>query len=153
MTRALKEAIIRAAAESQHAKDNGGGLNGYFTCLANESPELFVPLLAKLLVLQEKERANAAKAPGKPVKPAAYRTAAKVRAAPIRNVDMKGTPSSNVIDGHSKGKTLTIQTMTLLEQWAGDDLEEIVKHCWQSRSSLNIEQIRLLRRYGPSIGL
>ena len=76
MTRALKDAIVLAAAKSQHAKDNGGGLGGYLTYLANEWPELFARLLAKLIPLQEKERAQTAKEPGKPVKPAAYRTAA-----------------------------------------------------------------------------
>jgi hypothetical protein len=109
MTRALKDAIVRAAAESRHAKDNGGGLVGYLTYLANEWPDIFARLLAKLLPLQEKERAQTAKQPGKPVKPAAYRTAAKVRAAPIargvpvRKVDRTmGTQSSNVIDGPFK---------------------------------------------------
>jgi hypothetical protein len=31
MTAVLKEAILLATEESQHAKDNGGGLIGYFT--------------------------------------------------------------------------------------------------------------------------
>jgi hypothetical protein len=93
--------MSRAFKESQHAKDNGGGLKGYLLHLANERPEIFARLLAKLLVLQEKERAQTAKALGKPVKYAAYRTAAEVRAAPIargtpvRKVDKKGTPSSS----------------------------------------------------------
>jgi hypothetical protein len=106
MTRALKDAIVRGAAESKHAKDNGGGLVGYAIYLANERPDLFVRLLAKLLPLQEKERAQAAK---ESMKPAAYRTAAKVHAAPIargvavRKVDRTiGTQSSNVIDGPFK---------------------------------------------------
>ncbi len=108
MTRALKEAIIRAAAESQHAKDNGGGLKGYCTYLANEWHDLFVKLLAKLLVLQEKERAQAARESDQRVTHAAYRTAAaEYRAALIAQgiavhpID-EGTPSSNVIDGPFK---------------------------------------------------
>ena len=36
MTRVLKDAIVLAAAESQHAKDNGGGLVGYLTYLKSE---------------------------------------------------------------------------------------------------------------------
>jgi hypothetical protein len=109
MTRVLKDAILRAAAESRHAKDNGGGLVGYFIYLANERPDLFVRLLAKLLPLQEKERAQTANQPGKPVKPGAYRrtAAAEFRAARIaqgirvHQVD-EGTQSSNVIDGPFK---------------------------------------------------
>jgi hypothetical protein len=108
MTRALKDAIVLAAAESQHAKDNGGGLVGYCVYLANDRPDLFVRLLAKLLVLEEKERARTAKEPGKPMKRAAYRTAAaKFRAGliaqgkPVHQVD-EGTQSSNVIDGPFK---------------------------------------------------
>jgi hypothetical protein len=107
MTRVLKDAILLAAAESKHAKANGGGLVGYAIYLANERPEIFVRLLAKLLPLQEKERAQTAKQPGKPVKPAAYRTAAEVRAAliaqgiPVHQVD-EGTQSSNVIEGPFK---------------------------------------------------
>jgi hypothetical protein len=54
-----------SAAESQHAKDNGGGLVGYFIYLANERPDLFVRLLAKLLPLQRKEWAQTAKEPGR----------------------------------------------------------------------------------------
>jgi hypothetical protein len=34
MTRVLKDAILRAAAESRHAKDNGGGLFGYLVHIA-----------------------------------------------------------------------------------------------------------------------
>jgi hypothetical protein len=49
MTRVLKEAIVRAAGESQHAKDNDGGLVGYFVYIADERPDLFVRLLAKSL--------------------------------------------------------------------------------------------------------
>ena len=71
--------------------------------------QLFVPLLAKLLPLQEKERAQTANQPDRPVKPAAYRrtAAAEFRAAPIaqgipvHQVD-EGTQSSNVIDGPFK---------------------------------------------------
>jgi hypothetical protein len=106
MTRALKDAILRAAAESKHSK--GGGLAGYLTNIADTRPDLFVRLLAKLLPLQEKERAQAAK-PCKPVGSSAYRAAAEVRAAPIargtpvRKVDKAmGTQSSNVIDGPFK---------------------------------------------------
>jgi hypothetical protein len=58
MTRVLKDAILRAAAESKHAK--GGGLAGYLTDIADNHKELFVPLLAKALLLQEKERGQTA---------------------------------------------------------------------------------------------
>ena len=107
MTRVLKDAILLAAAESKHAKDNGGGLVGYLTYVADTRPEIFVRLLAKLIPLQEQERAQTAKGPGKPIKPAAYRTAAEVRAVliaqgiPVHQVD-EGTQSSNVIDGPFK---------------------------------------------------
>jgi hypothetical protein len=60
MTRVLKDALVRAAAESRHAKANGGGLEGYLVHLANNHKELFVPLLAKALLLQEKERGQTA---------------------------------------------------------------------------------------------
>jgi len=53
-TRALKEAIILGAEQSKHSK--GRGLVGYMTYLADEKPELFVPLLAKLLPLQVREK-------------------------------------------------------------------------------------------------
>jgi hypothetical protein len=49
-TRALKEAIILAAEKSKHSK--AGDLEGYLLYLADEKPELFVPLLGKLLPLQ-----------------------------------------------------------------------------------------------------
>jgi hypothetical protein len=49
-TRALKEAIILAAEKSKHSKAHD--LEGYLLYLADEKPELFVPLLAKLLPLQ-----------------------------------------------------------------------------------------------------
>lgn len=57
MTRELKDAIILAAEESQHSKNNGGGLEGYLIYLANDWPHIFVRLLVRLLALQEKERA------------------------------------------------------------------------------------------------
>jgi hypothetical protein len=102
MTREVKEAILLAAAESQHAKDYGGGLAGYCTYLATEWPEIFARrLLARLLPRQKAD---------KTVEPGEYRTAEEARAAPIargvrvRKVD-KGTQSSNVIDGPFKSKT------------------------------------------------
>ena len=49
MTRKLKEAMIVAAGESHHAKKYGGGLVGYLAHLADERPDLFVPLLMRLL--------------------------------------------------------------------------------------------------------
>jgi hypothetical protein len=107
MTRVLKDAILLAAAESQHSK--GGGLAGYLTYIADERPDLFVRLLAKLLPLQEKERAQTAREPDRRVRPAAYRTAEEVHAAPIaRGISVPkvdrtmGTQSSNVIDGPFK---------------------------------------------------
>ena len=56
--RTLKDAILHAAAESKHAK--GGGLAGYLTYIADNNKELFVRLLAKLLLQQEKERGQTA---------------------------------------------------------------------------------------------
>ena len=107
MTRVLKDAILRAAAESKHAK--GGGVAGYLTYIADNNKELFVPLLMRLLPLQEKELAQAAKERDKLVKPVVYKSAAEFRAAliargiPLRNVDIvMGTQSSNVIDGPFK---------------------------------------------------
>ena len=44
MTRKLKEAMIVAAGESHHAKKYGDGLVGYLAHLADERPDLFVPL-------------------------------------------------------------------------------------------------------------
>ena len=49
-TRALKEAIILAAEKSKHSKAHD--LEGYLLYLADEKPELFVPMLGKLLPLQ-----------------------------------------------------------------------------------------------------
>ncbi|SRR5258706_15202720 len=53
-TRALKEAIILAAEKSKHSKAHD--LEGYLLYLADEKPELFVPLLGKLLPLQVKAK-------------------------------------------------------------------------------------------------
>ena len=41
MTRVLKDAILLAAEESQHAKNNGGGLVGYLTYIADTRPDIF----------------------------------------------------------------------------------------------------------------
>jgi hypothetical protein len=49
-TRALKEAIILAAEKSKHSK--AGGLVGYLKYLADEKPEVFAPMLGRLLPLQ-----------------------------------------------------------------------------------------------------
>ena len=109
MTRVLKDAIVLAAEESQHAKDNGGGLVGYLIYIADTRPDIFVRLLAKLLPLQEKERAQAAKERDKLVKRVVYKSVAEARAAliargmPLRTVDMMmDTQSSNVINGPFK---------------------------------------------------
>ena len=53
-TRALKEALIFAAEKSKHSKTHD--LEGYLMYLADEKPELFVPLLGKLLPLQVKAK-------------------------------------------------------------------------------------------------
>jgi hypothetical protein len=53
-TRALKEAIILAAETSEHSKS--GDLVGYLVYLADNRPELFVPLLGRLLPLQVKAK-------------------------------------------------------------------------------------------------
>ena len=50
MTRVLKDAILLAAADSQHAKDNGGGLDGYLTYIANEHPKVMARLLGRLII-------------------------------------------------------------------------------------------------------
>jgi len=55
-TRALKEAIILAAEKSKHSKAHD--LEGYLLYLADDKPELFVPLLAKLLPLQVRAKAE-----------------------------------------------------------------------------------------------
>jgi hypothetical protein len=90
MTRVLKDAILGAAAKSRHAK--GGGLAGYLKYIADNNKELFVPLLAKLLLLQEKERAQTANR---------FRAVPIVQGIPVQQVD-EGTQSSNVIDGPFK---------------------------------------------------
>ena len=107
MTRVLKDAILLAAEESKHS--NGGGLGGYLTYIADERPDLFVKLLAKLLPLQERELAKAAKK----AEPVVYKSVAEVRAAliargmPVRKVDMiMGTQLSNVIDGPFKRQSV-----------------------------------------------
>lgn len=61
MTRALDEAMIMAAAETQQARDNGGGLVGYFKHLAISQPDLMARLLGLVMDEQEKERAEAAR--------------------------------------------------------------------------------------------
>jgi len=97
MTREVKKAILLAAAESQHAKDYGGGVAGYCTYLATEHPEAFAKLQARLIPRKEE--------PDKTLEPAANRTAPEVRTAPIARgkVDMtRATQSSNVIDGPFK---------------------------------------------------
>jgi hypothetical protein len=109
MRRVLKHAILRAAAKSRHAKDNGGGLEGYLVHIADERPDLFVRLLAKLVPMQEKELAKTKKEPDRPVEPVVYKTVAEVRAAliargmPIWRVDqIMDALTSNVIDGPFK---------------------------------------------------
>jgi len=105
MTRALKDAIVLAAAESQHAKDNGGGLVGYLIYIADTRPDVFARLLGRLLVVQEKEKERAKSL----VKPATYgaAAAAEFQAAlvaqgiAVPKVD-EGTQPSNVIDGPFK---------------------------------------------------
>ena len=107
MTRLLKDAILLAAEQSKHSKD--GSLAGYLTYLADNKPELFVRLLAKLLPLQEKELAKTAKEPDRPVEPVVYKTVEEVRAAmiargmPIWRVDqINDALTSNVIAGPFK---------------------------------------------------
>jgi len=58
MTREVKKAILLAAAESQHAKDYGGGVAGYCTYLATEHPEAFAKLLARLDTAERGTRQN-----------------------------------------------------------------------------------------------
>jgi hypothetical protein len=107
MTRVLKDAILLAAEESKHSK--GGGLAGYLTYIADNKVELFVRLLMRLLPLQEKELAQAAKKQDKPRKRVVYRSVAEIRAAliarglPVHKVDMlMDTQSPNVIHGPFK---------------------------------------------------
>ncbi len=75
MTPKLKEALIRAAGESEYAKEYGGGLVGYLAHLADERTDLYVPLLMRLMPRRPP--------PDKTPEPAANRTAAEDRAAPI----------------------------------------------------------------------
>ena len=107
MTAVLKEAILLAAEQSKHSKD--GSLAGYLTYLADNKPKLFVPLLARLLPLQEKELAQAAKKQDKPRERVVYKSVAEMRAAliarglPVDKVDMLlETQSPNVIHGPFK---------------------------------------------------
>jgi hypothetical protein len=103
MTRVLKNAILLAAEESQHAKNNGGGLVGYLIHIADTRPDIFARLLGRVMMLQEKERAKG------PVKPATHGAAAaaefdarlSAKGIGFPKVD-KGTQSSNVIDGPFK---------------------------------------------------
>jgi hypothetical protein len=107
MTVVLKEAILLAAEQSKHSKD--GSLAGYLTHLADNKPELFVPLLARVMLLQEKELDKTAKQRGRPVERVVYRSVEEVRAAliaaglPVHKVDMLlETQSPNVIHGPFK---------------------------------------------------
>jgi hypothetical protein len=50
-TRVLKHALLLAAEESKHSD---GSLKGYCLHLANERPELFVSMLARLIPVQAK---------------------------------------------------------------------------------------------------
>ena len=104
MTRVLKDAVLLAAAESKHAK--GGGLAGYLTDIADNNKELFVPLLAKVLPLQEKETKNERDRPRERV---VYQTVEEARAALIAHGITRETLAhlfddkpSNVIDGPFK---------------------------------------------------
>jgi hypothetical protein len=79
------------------------------TYIADNNKELFVPLLAKLLPLQEKELAKTAKEPDRPVERVVCKTVEEVRAAfiargiPIRKVDqIMDALISNVIAGPFK---------------------------------------------------
>ena len=96
MTRVLKDAILLAAEESEHAKNNGDGLVGYLIHIADTRPDIFARLLGRVMMLQEKKRA----------KPAMYGPAAaaefeaRLIAQGIRFPSAnEGTQSSNVIDG------------------------------------------------------
>jgi len=96
MTRVLKDAILLAAEESEHAKNNGDGLVGYLIHIADTRPDIFARLLGRVMMLQEKKRA----------KPAMYGPAAaaefeaRLIAQGIRFPRAnEGTQSSNVIDG------------------------------------------------------
>ena len=60
MTRLLKERDP-SHRRAEQALQGFGSLAGYLTYLADNKPELFVPLLARLLPLQEKELALASK--------------------------------------------------------------------------------------------
>jgi hypothetical protein len=107
MTAVLKEAILLAAEQSKHSKD--GSLAGYLTHLADNNKELFVPLLARVMLLQEKELDKTAKQRGRPVERVVYKTVEEARAAliargvPVHQVDMlMETQSPNVIHGPFK---------------------------------------------------
>jgi hypothetical protein len=59
--RTLEEAMLIAAAESQQARDNGGGLIGYFMDVARNQPALMARFIYRLMLAQEKELAGAAR--------------------------------------------------------------------------------------------
>ena len=61
-TRVLKKAFILAAEQSKHSKSKD--LAGYCLYLADEKPELFVMLLARLMPLPAKIKTNAEAADG-----------------------------------------------------------------------------------------
>jgi hypothetical protein len=116
ITAVLKEAILLAAAESQHAKDNGGGLVGYFTYIANERVDLMVRLLIRVMVLQEKELAKTKKELARPV---VYQTVEEVRAALIA----RGV-SADLIDGLLVTRLRVPRSkMSLNEKSTSEDIE------------------------------
>jgi len=101
MTRVLKDAILLAAEESEHAKNNGDGLVGYLIHIADTRPDIMARLLGRVMMLQEKEKER--------VKPAMYGPAAaaefeaRLIAQGIRFPKAnESTQSSNVIDGPFK---------------------------------------------------
>ena len=100
MTRVLKDAILLAAEESEHAKNNGDGLVGYLIHIADTRPDIMARLSGRVMMLQEKK---------KRAKPAMYGPAAaaefeaRLIAQGIRFPKAnESTQSSNVIDGRFK---------------------------------------------------
>lgn len=57
-TRCLKHALLLAAEESDHCPEGKQSLAGYCLWLANEKPELYVSMLARLIPQQLKAEIN-----------------------------------------------------------------------------------------------
>jgi hypothetical protein len=74
MTLELREAFLLAVANNPLAEKYGGGLVGYFRYMAIKQPALTMRLLGKLMLMEEKERAKAARRSYRPpMQPMVYK--------------------------------------------------------------------------------